>query len=276
MDISYQIILVGALLLLVSIVVTNFSSRIGMPILLVFIIVGMLAGGQGPGGIQFQNIYQAHLMGTIALAIILLDAGLHTEYRKIREGALPAISMSLIGTLVTWILVGLFSAWALKLPWLEGLLLGAIIAPTDAAAVFSLLHSGNVRLKSKVAATLEIESGSNDPLAVLLTISLIELLQSNQNSLSLSLFTQLFIKITIGAIYGIALSRLTIYLGNKLKLSPSLFPLLIFASGMAIFASAELLKGSGYLAVYFVGIIIGNSQILHEKTYYVYMIAFLG
>ncbi len=234
--------------------------------LLVFLIVGMLAGEQGPGQIQFQNIQQAHLMGTIALAIILLDAGLHTSYSRIKEGALPAISLSLVGTLITSVLVGLFAAWLLKLSWLEGLLLGAILAPTDAAAVFSLLHTTHIQLKSKIAAVLEIESGSNDPLAVLLTVSLIGLLQSNQGSLNLHLFTALLAKITIGAICGIALSRLAIHLGSKLRLSDSLYPLLTFASGMAIFASTELLKGSGYLAAYLTGIIISNSRIPHREN----------
>ncbi|CAM4443417.1 MAG: K(+)/H(+) antiporter NhaP [Legionellaceae bacterium] len=266
MDISYHIILVGALLLLISIIATNFSDRIAMPILLVFLVVGMLAGEEGLGQIQFQNIQQAHLIGTIALAIILLNAGLHTEYSSIREGALPATSLAVVGTLITSILVGLFAAWLLELPWLEGFLLGAIIAPTDTSAVFSLLRASNTKLKSNIAAILEIESGSNDPLAVLLTVSLIELLQSKQGSLDLHFFTALFIKIMIGALCGILLSRLTIALGSKLKLSASLYPLLAFSSGMAIFAAAELLNGSGYLAAYFAGIIIGNSQIHHREN----------
>lgn len=266
MDISYHIILVGALLLLISIIATNFSDRIGMPILLVFLIIGMLAGEEGLGQIQFQNIQQAHLIGTIALAIILLDAGLHTSYSRIRKGALPATSLALVGTLITSVLVGLFAAWLLELSWLEGLLLGAITAPTDAAAVFSLLHTSNTQLKSNIATILEIESGSNDPLAVLLTVSLIELLQSKHGSLHLHLLTVLFFKIIIGAVCGITLSRLAITLGSKLKLSASLYPLLAFASGMAIFAAAELLNGSGYLATYFAGIIIGNSRIPHREN----------
>lgn len=266
MDISSHIILIGALLLLISIMATNFSARIGMPILLVFLGVGMLAGEEGLGQIQFQNIQQAHLIGTLALAVILLNAGLHTTYSTIREGIWPAISLAFLGTFTTAVLVGLFAAWLLKLSWLEGLLLGAIIAPTDAAAVFSVLHAGHIQLKSEITAILEIESGSNDPLAVLLTVSLIELLQSKQASLNLYLFTALGVKIIIAAFGGIVLGRLAIALGSKFKLSVSLYPLLALASGMVIFAATELLNGSGYLAVYFAGIIMGNSQIPHREN----------
>ena len=266
MDISYQIILMGALLLLISILATSFSSRIGMPILLVFLIIGMLAGEQGPGKILFQNMQNAHLIGVLALAIILLDAGLHTRINSFRDGLLPALSLASIGILITSALVGLFATWLLHLSWLEGLLLGAILSPTDAAAVFSLLHSGLVKLKPRVAATLEIESGSNDPIAVLLTISIIQLLQTRHTTLTSIVFKSFLLEIGFGTILGVIAGYLIIWFTNRIKLAESLYPLLVLSSGMLIFAAATLLGGSGYLAIYLAGIIIGNSQIYQHEN----------
>jgi cell volume regulation protein A len=262
MDISYQIILVGALLLFVSILATSFSSRIGMPLLLVFLIIGMLAGEQGPGKIIFQNIQNAHLIGVLALAIILLDAGLHTKTASFRAGLMPGLSLASIGILITSLLVGLFAAWLLHLSWLEGLLLGAILGPTDAAAVFSMLHA--TQLKLRVMATLEIESGSNDPIAVLLTISIIQLLQVQHATLTSAFFKGFLLEIGLGSLIGAVAGYLIIAFNNRIRLAESLYPLLVLSSGLLIFATTNLLGGSGYLAIYLAAIIIGNSK-LHQR-----------
>jgi len=266
MDITYQLILIGACLLLISIIATNVSSRIGLPILLVFLIIGILAGEQGPGKILFQNMQNAHLIGTLALAIILLDAGLHTKIDSIRTGLLPALALSSIGILITAIIVGLFATWLLHISWLEGLLLGAILSPTDAAAVFSLLHAVPVKLKSHVMAILEIESGSNDPIAVLLTISIIQLLQAKQITLFSLVFKAIFLEISGGILIGLIAGYLIIGFINRIKLAESLYPILVLSMGLLIFAATILLGSSGYLAIYLAGIIIGNSQIQHHNN----------
>ncbi len=267
MDISYQIILIGALLLLISILATSYSSRIGMPILLVFLIIGILAGEQGPGTIQFQNMHTAHLIGVLALAIILLDAGLHTKISSFSGGLLPALTLASIGILITSILIGLFSSWLLHLSWLEGLLLGAILSPTDAAAVFLLLHSSWVKLmlKPQVVATLEIESGSNDPLAVLLTTSLIQVLQHHDTPI-MAILKAFLLEIGLGTLIGLVAGLIIIWFSNRIKLAESLYPLLVLSGSLFIFAATNLLGGSGYIALYLAAIIIGNSQIHHHEN----------
>lgn len=266
MDISYQIILIGSLLLLSSILVTTLSSRIGMPILLVFLIIGILAGEQGPGKILFENLQRAHLIGVLALAIILLDAGLRTNVSSFRAGLFPALSLASIGIISTAILVGSFAAWLLDITWSEGLLLGAILSPTDAAAVFSLLYATHIKLKPRVVATLEIESGSNDPLAFLLTVSIIHWLQAEQSVPLMGMFGSFVLQMGLGALIGLAAGYLIVLLGNRLVLAESLYPLLVFASGMFIFAMANLLGGSGYLSIYLAGIVIGNNKIHQRKN----------
>lgn len=260
MEFSYQIILIGAGLLITSILAANVSSRIGMPILLVFLIIGMLVGEEGPGAIEFQDIQIAHLIGVIALAIILFDAGLHTKMSSFKLGLKPALALSSVGILVTFIIVGSFATYLLNLTWLEGLLLGAILAPTDAAAVFSLLQNGKVDLKEHVESTLEVESGSNDPIAVLLAVLITELLQVKHPDWIFLLSKSFLVKIVLGLISGVAIGYMTILFSNKMKLVRGLSPLLILASGMFIFSGTELAGGSGYLAVYLAGIVIGNSN----------------
>ena len=181
MDFSNQLVLAGAVLLL-AILASALSYRIGMPLLLVFLAVGMLAGEDGPGGILFDDSGIAYTVGSVALAIILLDGGLNTRADSFRAGLRPATVLATVGVLVTCVVTGLFAAWMLGFGLLEGLLVGAVVGSTDAAAVFALLHAKGLALKQRVSATLEIESGSNDPMAALLTIALIELILSGQST----------------------------------------------------------------------------------------------
>src|SRR5690606_20232511 len=171
-----QVLLLAAVLLLLGIVSSKLSARLGLPVLVLFVLIGMLAGERGIGGIPFDNPGVAHALGTLALAVILFDGGLQTRTASIREVWKPAASLATLGVLVTAAVTGSFAAWLLELPLLEGLLLGAIVGSTDAAAVFALLRSAGIHIKSRIKSTLEVESASNDPMAIFLTIGLLEVL----------------------------------------------------------------------------------------------------
>ena len=254
-------ILVGALLLLVSIVASDISSRMGAPLLLVFLALGMLAGEDGPGGIRFDDFETAYLIGTVALAVIIFDGGMRTRRETFRVALLPALTLAAPGVVITAALVGLFSAWMLGLHWLQGMLLGAIVGSTDAAAVFALLRNQGAALQERVAATLEIESGSNDPMAIFLTVGLLELLAAGRTSLEPSLALAFVMQFGIGAALGLAGGRLLVWLINRLTLLTGLYPLLAVAGGLLIYAVTAQLGGSGFLAIYAAGLVLGNSQL---------------
>jgi cell volume regulation protein A len=251
--------LIGAALLLISIVLTPLSNRIGLPVLLLFFGVGMLAGEDGPGGIQFHDFNTAFLVGNLALAIILLDGGMRTRSESFRVGLKSATMLSTVGVLVSAGVTGLVAIYLLNLPPLQGLLMGTIVASTDAAAVFSLLQGRNLHLNERVSATLEIESGSNDPMAIFLTILLLEMIEHHSTSLnwgSLLLFVQQF---GIGAAGGIVGGRVITWLVRKLDLAVGLYSLLVVTGGILIFSLVGLFEGSGFLAIYLVGLRLGNS-----------------
>ncbi|MBK1717541.1 potassium/proton antiporter [Thiocystis violacea] len=264
MDLTNQIILIGSLVLFVSVLASVVTSRLGAPLLLVFLVIGMLLGEDGPGGIAFGDIQLAHLLGSLALAIILFDGGLATPYKDFRVGLKPALGLATLGVAVTAAVTGLFAVWWLELRWLEGLLLGAIVGSTDAAAVFSLLRSRGLELKQRVGATLEIESGSNDPMAVFLTIALIELLLVDQANPGLILLMEFFRQMGLGMLIGIGGGFALVWLINRLEMSPGLHPLAIMAGGLSLFGITAALDGSGFLAIYLVGLVIGNRP-LHSR-----------
>ena len=261
MEFLNHIVLIGAVLLFASILASAASARLGAPLLLVFLVLGMLAGDEGIGGIQFNNVPLAYVIGTVSLAVILLDGGMRTRAETFRVGLYPAVSLATLGVVVTSATVGLFAAWLMDLDWMQGLLLGAIVGSTDAAAVFSMLHARGMNLKQRVASTLEIESGSNDPMAVFLTVLLIEALSQKGTLLDWWLGVHFIQQLGVGAAAGVLGGRAVVWLVNRLTLATGLYPLLVTSGGLLVYAAANAAGGSGFLAIYLVGLVIGNSRL---------------
>ncbi len=254
-------LLVSSVLLLLSILAWKVSSRLGIPALLLFLGIGMLAGSDGPGGIYFDDASVAQSVGVVALAFILFAGGLDTEWKVVRPALGAALALSTIGVLLTALVVAVFALFLLHVSFLEGLLLGAIISATDAAAVFSVLGARKLNLSGKLIPLLELESGSNDPMAVFLTIGLTNLLANPHESVFavLLLFVQ---QMGIGAIFGLLLGWGAIYLIGRLKLEEAaLYPVLTIALVMLAYGLTATLGGSGFLAVYLVGVLLGNSSV---------------
>lgn len=254
-------LLVSSVLLLLSILAWKVSSRLGIPALLLFLGIGMLAGSDGPGGIYFDDASVAQSVGVVALAFILFAGGLDTEWKVVRPALGAALALSTIGVLLTALVVAVFALFLLHVSFLEGLLLGAIISATDAAAVFSVLGARKLNLSGKLTPLLELESGSNDPMAVFLTIGLTNLLANPHESVFavLLLFVQ---QMGIGAIFGLLLGWGAIYLIVRLKLEEAaLYPVLTIALVLLAYGLTATLGGSGFLAVYLVGVLLGNSSV---------------
>lgn len=259
LETANHLILISTMLFLISMLLSAGAVRMGAPLLLVFLAVGMLAGEDGPGGIQFDDYQLTYTVGVVALAVILFDGGLRTNLSGLRVGLRPALSLATLGVLLTTAITGLFAMYLLNLSLAQGLLMGAIIGSTDAAAVFSLLQSGGIRLNGRVSAILELESGSNDPMAVFLTVALIQWLSLESSASQLPF---LFIRqMVLGAAFGWYGGRLLAALLDRIHLDTGTYALLAMASGLFIFALTNSLGGSGFLAIYLTGIAINRLQI---------------
>lgn len=261
MELANQIIFFAGALLLVSIIAGLLSSRIGAPLLLVFIGLGMLIGEDGPGGIAFNDYGGVFFVASLGLAIILFDGGLRTPMADVRLVWAPSLSLATLGVGITAAITGLVAMLTLDLGVVESLLIGSIVASTDAAAVFLLLHQRGMDLKKRVGATLEVESGANDPMAVFLTVTLAELLIAGHGDASWSVLTNFFLQMGMGAALGIGGGYALAWAINRMELASGLYPVLAIAGALFIFGGAHFVGGSGFLAVYLAGIVAGNQRL---------------
>src|SRR5579864_6702062 len=250
-------ILLGAVLVMAGILSSLLALRFGAPLLLVFLIIGMLAGDAGPGGIEFADVRTTYLVGSVALALILFDGGLRTRFQNIRAVLWPSLSLATIGVLLTALITAPVAKYVLDLNWTEALLVGAVIASTDAAAVFLLVHAQGLRLRPRVGATLEAESGSNDPFAVFLTLMLVEFISLGQSSAT-HVLMELGREAVLGAVAGVVGGRLVVIALNRMALPQGLHAPFVTTAALVIFGTAQIAHASGFLAVYLAGIIIGN------------------
>ncbi len=254
----YALLLVTGVMLILGIFSSKLSDRMGMPVLVLFLGLGMLAGSEGPGGIDFEDYDLANRIGSLALALILFDGGLRTSAGSLRAAWKPSLALATLGVVVTAALTGIGARWLLDLPLLHGLLLGGIVASTDAAAVFSVLRTSGVRLPERLASTLEVESGSNDPMAIFLTIGLTGLIVGQGNGAG-DLAALLGLQMGVGALLGVLVGVAGAWVINRIRLDHAgLYPVLALAVGMISFGLTALLQGSGFLAVYLTGILLAD------------------
>ncbi len=258
---SNAFLLVGAALVVVGVFSSLIASRFGAPLLLVFLIIGMLAGEEGPGGIKFDDYQLTYLVGSGALAVILFDGGLRTRFARFRGTLFPALMLATFGVFITALIVGV-AAWAvLGVGLLGGVLVGVIVSSTDAAAVFFLIRAHGLQLKRRLAATLEIESGTNDPVAVFLTVVFVSLLLASGRVSGWQIAIDLAREAIVGVVLGVAGGLALVWSLNRVTLPGGLHPLFVVASAVFIYAFAAILGGSGFLAVYLAGLVVGNRPV---------------
>jgi len=262
-------ILLGALLVLSGIMSSLIAMRFGAPLLLVFLLLGMLAGESGLG-LKFDDVRTTYVVGSIALALILFDGGLRTRFATFRSVLAPAGTLATVGVLLTAIITAPVAALAFDLRWNEALLVGAVVASTDAAAVFFLIHARGLRLRPRVAATLEVESGSNDPFAVLMTMLLVEFLSVGDQSWRhvLAVVSE---QAFLGALIGIVGGRAMVFVLNRLALAQGLHAPFVASSALVIFGFAAVVHASGFLAVYLAGLVVGNQPTRAHNTVVVFL-----
>ena len=263
-------ILFGAIVVLAGIMSSLIAMRFGAPLLLVFLLVGMLAGESGPGGIKFDDVRMAYTVGSMALGLILFDGGLRTRIATFRSVLGPAGLLATSGVLVTAALTAPAAVWALGLNWTEALLVGAVMASTDAAAVFFLLHAKGLRLRPRVSATLEVESGINDPFAIFLTIVLVEILFSGLKGW-VEITTFLVQEAIMGGLAGWLGGRAMVLVLNRMDLPQGLHAPFVATGALVVFGLAEWAHGSGFLAVYIAGLVVGNRETRAHNTVVVFL-----
>lgn len=255
---------VFGLLLAVCAVCARGLDRMGVPVVLVFLIIGILGGSEGLGGIEFEDYGFAFRLGTIALVLILFDAGLNTELSAVRESAGRAGALATLGVVGTAAVVAL-AGRLMGLPWRESMLIGAIVSPTDAAAVFALLRGGSVRLRERVRRTIEIESCLNDPMAVILTLAMIEVLMADSTVPVWRLALEAVVRLVVGVVVGVGVGRATRMILVHARLGTGgLFPVVTIASAFVSFGVATLVVGSGLLAAFVCGLVVGNGALPYK------------
>src|SRR5690554_2109786 len=261
-----NILLIGSLLLFLSTIVGRTSYKYGVPILLLFLAIGMLAGTDGIGGINFNDPKIAQFIGVISLNFILFSGGLDTNWKAVRPIWKVAITLSTAGVLVTAVTLGLFINYLTDFTLYESLLLGSIVSSTDAAAVFSILRSKNIALKSNLRPTLELESGSNDPMAYVLTIAFLTLVL-NQDESVYTVIPMFLQQMILGGIAGFAFGKLSKLIINRVKLGyEGLYPVLMISLMFITFSVTDFLGGNGFLAIYISAVFLGNQDLIHKKT----------
>ncbi|WP_310297290.1 potassium/proton antiporter [Rhizobium sp. BE258] len=258
----YIVVLVSTALVLLAAFSSLLAFRFGAPLLLLFLGIGLLAGVDGLG-IEFSNNYLAYILGSIALAVILFDSGFGTPIQAFKLAAIPSLTLASVGVLMTAALVGFAATWLLNFSWLEGMLLGSIVASTDAAAVFFLLRIGGINIRDKVRSTLEVESGTNDPMAIFLTIVLVELLASGEgySGINLSMLALFIEEMGLGVILGMLGGMMIAQVVSRLDTDRGLTPIFVLGLAMLVFAFTGAVGGSGFLAVYVAGIYAGNRKL---------------
>lgn len=272
-----NILLIGSILLFVSIIVGKTGYRFGVPTLLLFLLVGMFFGSDGLG-IQFHNVEEAQFIGMLALSIILFSGGMDTKIADIRPVLAAGISLSTVGVLLTTLFTGLFIWWLggfswtnIQFPLLTSLLLAATMSSTDSASVFAILRSQNINLKHRLRPMLELESGSNDPMAYMLTIVLIDLISFGDKPIG-DVFLSFIIQFSVGVIFGYLLGKLAVLILNRLNIdNQALYPIMLLAFVFFTFSFTDLLNGNGYLAVYIAGVMVGNHKVKNRKEINTFM-----
>ena len=265
---SVELFLFGtAALLFLCVLASKASGKLGIPTLVVFLAVGIFAGSEGPLGIQFDNAYFAQTLGVVALAYILFSGGLDTKIKDIKPIMKSGVSLASLGVFITCIIVGLFNHYVLGFSLLEGMLIGAIISSTDAGAVFTVLRSKSIHLKGNLKPILEFESGSNDPMAVFLTTSILALMESPEDASFFQFITSFIAQIIVGGAVGFGAGKMATLLFNKLKLEfEGLYTVMSLAIVLIVYSLAQALKGNGFLAVYVAGVVLGNSTFIFKKS----------
>jgi len=257
---AHELILLAGALVLISILAGVVGTRFNTPLLLIFLLLGVLAGEDGPGRIQFNDFQSSYLIGSVALAIILFEGGLKTERGMLRLAFWPSLTLATLGVALTTGIVGAAAVWLFSIPWSQALLVGAVLAPTDAAAVNTLLRTARVAVPKRVTAMLEVESGFNDPMSVFLTLLLVQNLIAPHQATVGHAVTFFLAEMAGGGLMGVLGGYALLWLLRNLPIQPSISPVLAVTSVLVVFGGAQLVGASGFLAAYLMGVVVGVNE----------------